>query len=1008
MQVLKKIALGLLGVWVLTSVVGTEAFRTASSQKQALTVLDAAPDWSDTGKFTGDLFGSASAACDINGDGYADLVVGAPGYTGLDPQGAVYVYYGSATGLGSGGPPLVLLGDVTGEASHFGSSLACADVNGDDYADVIVGEYGYSNSKGVVYVYLGPLAGPNPTHALTLVGPDTNNGDNFGFSVASLGDVNGDGYADFAVGAPGYNAPQGKVYFYLGNSDLGAITAHDLVGSGGAFGEYVASAGDVNGDGLAEVMIGAPQYNSRQGRAFVYLGDSSGLSATPAITLTGEAAANFFGQSGGRAGDVNGDGYTDLIIGASGYMTSTGRAYVYFGSSVGLSATPALTLTGEAIGDNFGRSIGTVGDVNGAGYADVVIGADGYSSNRGRAYLYLGSQAGLSATAALTLTGQTASERFGANVAWAGDVNSDGYADFAVGAPAYTASKGAISVYQGSAFLPSATPQRVLTGEEDDRLGAAAATAGDVNGDGYADVIIGASGYASGQVRGQAYLFLGSNSGLGATPTLALTGENPGDLFGSAVATAGDVNGDGYADVVVGASGYMSNIGRAYLYLGSPAGLSATPVLTLTGESPGDGFGASVGTAGDVDGDGYTDLIIGASGYMTSTGRVYVYLGSRAGLSATPAPMLTGENLNDLFGSSVAASGDVNGDGYADVIVGASGYMSSTGRAYVYLGSSAGLNLTPALTLTGQTPGDFFGASVGTAGDVNGDGYADVVVGASGYMSNTGRAYLYLGSSAGLSLTPALTLTGQTPGDFFGASVGTAGDVNGDGYADFVGGAPWAGKVYVYSGGNVLLNTPAITLTDGNPGDDFGVSAGTAGDVNGDDFSDIIVGASEFGKRQGRAYLHLGNGGGGKETLARAERPTDGLVIQPWGLSQTPYGFQMSLAASDPMGRGRVKLQTQICPPGIAFSDPMCLVETSLIWQDVAASPTVTLTVANLEPNTLYRWRARVLHAPFSVTSAGAPNHPAHGPWRRFLAQSQEADVKTARIYWMYLPLIAR
>ena len=139
----------------------------------------------------------------------------------------------------------------------------------------------------------------------------------------------------------------------------------------------------------------------------------------------------------------------------------------------------------------------------------------------------------------------------------------------------------------------------------------------------------------------------------------------------------------------------------------------------------------------------------------------------------------------------MATAGDVNGDGYADVVVGARGYSSSTGRAYVYLGGPGGLATTAATTLTGEATSDYFGCSVATAGDVNGDGYADVVVGARGY-SGQHRAGVRVsgwGGASGLATTAATTLTGEAANDFFGSSVATAGDVNGDGYADVVVGA---------------------------------------------------------------------------------------------------------------------------------------------------------------------------------------------------------------------------
>ena len=256
-------------------------------------------------------------------------------------------------------------------------------------------------------------------------------------------------------------------------------------------------------------------------------------------------------------------------------------------------------------------------------------------------------------------------------------------------------------------------------------------------------------------------MYLGGASGLATTAATTLTGEATGNYFGSSVATAGDVNGDGYADVVVGAYGYSGSTGRAYVYLGGPSGLATTAATTLTGEAADNYFGYSVATAGDVNGDGYADVVVGAHGYSSYTGRAYVYLGGPSGLATTAATTLTGEATGNYFGHSVATAGDVNGDGYADVVVGARGYSSSTGRAYVYLGGASGLATTAATTLTGEAADNYFGYSVATAGDVNGDGYADVVVGAYGYSSGTGRAYVYLGGASGLATTAATTLTGE-------------------------------------------------------------------------------------------------------------------------------------------------------------------------------------------------------------------------------------------------------
>jgi len=176
------------------------------------------------------------------------------------------------------------------------------------------------------------------------------------------------------------------------------------------------------------------------------------------------------------------------------------------------------------------------------------------------------------------------------------------------------------------------------------------------------------------------------------------------------------------------------------------ASSSASANWTDTGENAGDRFGYSVGTAGDVNGDGYADLVVGAYGYDSFRGKAYVYHGSASGLSALANWTATGENTGDTFGWSVGTAGDVNGDGKADLVVGAYGYDGNRGKAYVYHGSASGLSTSANWTDIGENTGDRFGSSVGTAGDVNGSGKADLVVGAYGYDGNRGKAYVYHGS----------------------------------------------------------------------------------------------------------------------------------------------------------------------------------------------------------------------------------------------------------------------
>jgi hypothetical protein len=402
---------------------------------------------------------------------------------------------------------------------------------------------------------------------------------------------------------------------------------------------------------------------------------------SPDWTATGEALGDCFGYSVGTAGDVNGDGYDDVIVGAMRYVSNTGRVYIYGGGASGLSATPVSVLTGEGIASDFGATVGTAGDVDGDGYDDVVVGAPGYAGSTGRMYVYHGGPAGLAETPVFTASAEAGVRNFGRAVGTAGDVDGDGYADVIV------AAKGRAYVYRGGAGGLSAGPAYTLTcGADDHRVG----TAGDVNGDGYSDVIIGdpfAGSCSAHGTGGTVHVYYGGPQGLSTTPAFTICGESY-DYRGGSVGTADDVNGDGYADVIF-SSGFSS--GLAHVYYGGPNGLSASTTI------PGlhyDWFGSWMGTAGDVDGDGYADVIMSNSAYNGDTGRAYIYRGSAGGLLTAAIFVATGEAAGNRFGSYVHTAGDVDGDGYADVIIGAQGYNSDTGRAYLYRGGVPRLDIS--------------------------------------------------------------------------------------------------------------------------------------------------------------------------------------------------------------------------------------------------------------------------------------------------------------------------
>ena len=440
------------------------------------------------------------------------------------------------------------------------------------------------------------------------------------------------------------------------------------------------------------------------------------LVTSPGWTAESDQVGTWFGISVGTAGDVNGDGYSDVIVGAPAYHNpegDEGRVFVYHGSAAGLSATANWTAESDQVNAFFGISAGTAGDVNGDGYSDVIVGALFYNNgedDEGGAFVYHGSAEGLSATADWTAESDQASAQFGTSVGTAGDVNGDGYSDVIVGADRYgngQSREGRAFVYHGSATGLSATADWTAEGDQAGaEFGSSVGTAGDVNGDGYSDVIVGAYLYDNGETdEGRAFVYHGSATGLSVAADWTAESDQAGARFGHSVATAGDVNDDGYSDVIA-----AELPSRAFVYHGSATGLSATASWTAEGEQTdgGDGYSAarfttSVGTAGDVNGDGYSDVIVGASGYdngETDEGGAFVYNGSAAGLSVTANWTAESDQAGAQFGRSVGAAGDVNGDGYSDVIVGAYHYdngESDEGGAFVYHGSAPDLPTPEAL-----------------------------------------------------------------------------------------------------------------------------------------------------------------------------------------------------------------------------------------------------------------------------------------------------------------------
>jgi hypothetical protein len=400
----------------------------------------------------------------------------------------------------------------------------------------------------------------------------------------------------------------------------------------------------------------------------------------------------------------------------------------------------------------------------------------------------------------------------------------------------------------------------------------------DLDGDGRAELVAQEPEWKNelGKVCGRTLVFKGAAAGPDPAPSTTWAGDRDGEVSAALVTNAGDVNGDGYGDLLVSDESSNPELpARVRLYSGGPSGVAASPAWSIEGGSRDTGLGRTMTSAGDVNHDGYGDVLIGesqAGDSLQGEGVVRLYMGSAAGLSRTPAWIARGGQTGASLGDGMEKVGDVNRDGYDDVLVGAvlwDGANADCGQARLFFGGAHGVAARPAWKFDGAGPYSHLGRAVSGAGDINGDGYDDVLIGEPQYSDPTrperGRALVFLGGPRGPSRAPDWQALGPAAYSHFGQVVLAAGDVDGDGFDDIAisatqytdGKHVHLGMVELYRGGRAGLETRAAWRVVGDTADCHLGTFLAAGDLNGDHIPDLVACAPLWGDREPKRGLIL-------------------------------------------------------------------------------------------------------------------------------------------------------
>jgi len=683
------------------------------------------------GAAAGDRFGYSVASAGSYLGAYR-MVVGAPyrDHGATTSSGSAYVYFATGGFLNE------YSGTQTNE--HLGWSVAGGeDVNADGKPDIVAGAPDWDDTAGGL-TDCGRVRVYSAVSSFVTHQTQTGGGSNhrMGAGVAMLKKWDADTNADFAVGMPGApfgGTSSGGVYVFSGAGGaildtLTAFASNDHAGSA------IASLGDVNNDGRTDLIVGMPDADpfsiNEAGSAKVF----SGMTAGVLYTITGGNAGAHLGAAVGGGGDVNNDNRPDFVIGAPDTQLNgpfTGQVVV----RSGLNGTPIHTVWGPMQGDNAGRSVANVGDVNGDGKDDWAVGIPYYDTYNPPpfALFVLDSgkveiRSGANGSLIRSHSDLTAGGLFGYAVAGIGDVNNDGRPDYAIGQPkmeATTAAPGEVFIYSG---LTGTLLANHIGPQNGDAFGFALSGCGDVNANGELDVLVGLPTWDNGGLVDAGRVE--ARNAISGTISLSRSGLETGAQLGYSVAGLyGDVTNDvvPQVDIVVGAPFHdngVSNRGRVYV-LAQPSNI----VYTIDGVNSGDLLGYSVAGIGDVNFDGKVDFAAGSPGaegfFITDGGIVRAYSGAN-GAQLWSYLGLTNEHV----GTALSKLGDLDKDGAAEIAVGGNRYSfilpTGPGLVDVVSGRFGSRNLR----LDGDSTGDGFGQSVAGLGDITGDGIGELLVGA--------------------------------------------------------------------------------------------------------------------------------------------------------------------------------------------------------------------------------------------------------------------------------------